>query len=75
MRPFDEKEVFKIGPGALAAGSTGIVFVREDRVDLLTRAVCRRPEVGGLSREVEMGEAPGEVGEGGIEVLEGVEKS
>lgn len=81
VRPFDEKEVFRVGPGALAAGSTGIVFVREDRVDLLTRAVCRRPQQG-LSREVEMVEAPGEVPggmgeveEGGMEVLEGVEKS
>jgi ubiquitin carboxyl-terminal hydrolase 25/28 len=44
VRPYPEDDVFKIGPGALAAGSTGIVFVREDKVDVLTSAVCRRPQ-------------------------------
>lgn len=74
--PFDEREVFKIGPGALAAGSTGIVFVREDKVDVLTRAVCRSPQVEALNRDVEMADLPEpKAGYEGIEVIDGVEKT
>ena len=81
VRPYDERDVFKIGPGALAAGSTGIVFVREDKVDMLTKAVCRKPEVEVQNRDgdvdVEMTdfEPAGKEGFEGLEVIDGIEKS
>ncbi|KAF3047478.1 ubiquitin-specific protease ubp2 [Didymella heteroderae] len=45
VRSYSEEDIFKIGPGALAAGSTGIVFVREDHADRMTQAVVREPDV------------------------------
>ena len=81
VRPYDERDVFKIGPGALAAGSTGIVFVREDKVDMLTQAVCRKLEVEVQNRDgdvdVEMTdfEPAGKEGFEGLEVIDGIEKA
>lgn len=81
VRPYSEQDIFKIGPGALAAGSTGIVFVKEDKVEVLTQAVCRKPEAaagtttGALERrDVEMTDVPASQYEG-LEVIEGVEKT
>ena len=83
VKAYPEEDVFRVGSGALAAGSTGIVFVREGSVNTLTEAVCRQPDAaltdtttGKENKDVEMVdlEAP-RVEYNGLEVIEGVEKS
>lgn len=86
VKPYSEEDIFKIGPGALAAGSTGIVFVREDHVDSMTQAVVRKPDVAlaetataeaeAEQKDVEMTDLPEQKGDyDSLEVIEGVEKS
>jgi ubiquitin carboxyl-terminal hydrolase 25/28 len=84
VRPYAEEDIFKIGPGALAAGSTGIVFVREDHADRITQAVVREPDVTiadvasteAEQKDVEMADlASSKVDYDSLEVIEGVEKS
>lgn len=83
VKPYSEEDIFRLGPGALAAGSTGIVFVKEGAVETLTEAVCRHPDAavaattaGGRSNDIEMIDvnAPSIKYEG-VEVIEGIEKS
>jgi ubiquitin carboxyl-terminal hydrolase 25/28 len=84
VKPYPEQDIFRIGAGALAAGSTGIVFVRESKVELLTEAVCRQPDAAAAdnttakteNKDVEMMNLPDSKTEyDGLEVIEGVEKS
>ncbi|KAH6637727.1 ubiquitin C-terminal hydrolase-like protein [Boeremia exigua] len=84
VKPYSEQDIYKLGSGTLAAGSTGIVFVREDKVDLLTEAVCRQPDVATANitaasterADVEMSDlsAP-KIEYDEAEVIEGIEKS
>ncbi|KAJ8106865.1 hypothetical protein OPT61_g9258 [Boeremia exigua] len=82
VKPYSEQDIFKLGSGALAAGSTGIVFVREDKVDLLTEAVCRQPDIVAAAntkgpaehQDVEMTDLAAPKIEYDLEVIEGVEK-
>lgn len=84
VKPYSEEDIFKIGPGALAAGSTGIVFVREDHADRITQAVVRQPNaavaetatVDTEQKDVEMTDLPApKIEYNNLEVIEGVEKS
>ncbi|KAF1929045.1 cysteine proteinase [Didymella exigua CBS 183.55] len=84
VKPYAEEDIFKIGPGALAAGSTGIVFVREDHAERMTQAVVREPymtmaETITTEREhqdVEMTDLPAsKIEYDNVEVIEGLEKS
>ena len=84
VKPYPEQDIFRIGAGALAAGSTGIVFVRENKVELLTEAVCRQPDVATAdndtakteNQDVEMlNMSDSKIEYDGLEVIEGVEKS
>ncbi|KAJ4990772.1 ubiquitin carboxyl-terminal hydrolase [Stagonosporopsis vannaccii] len=84
VKPYPEQDIFRLGSGALAAGSTGIVFVREDKVDLLTQAVFREPDavaadnskVKAEQKDVEMMDSPAPKLEyDDVEVIEGIEKA
>jgi len=85
VKPYSEQDIFRLGSGALAAGSTGIVFVREDKVDLLTQAVFRNPDVvtagsttmvDAKHEDVEMVDSPAtKPGYDDVEVIEGIEKA
>ncbi|KAF2630104.1 ubiquitin C-terminal hydrolase-like protein [Macroventuria anomochaeta] len=84
VRPYSEQDIFRLGPGALAAGSTGIVFVKENRTDMLTEAVCRQPDAAAAEttmnetehKDVEMTDLPASKTEyDGLEVIEGIEKA
>ena len=84
VKPYSEQDLFRLGPGALAAGSTGIVFVKEDRIDLLTQAVCRQPDAAAADtattekdhKDVEMTDLPAsKMGYNDLEVIEGIEKA
>jgi ubiquitin carboxyl-terminal hydrolase 25/28 len=88
VKSYSEEDIFKIGPGALAAGSTGIVFVREDHADSMTQAVVREPDVAmaetatteaaaeAEQKDVEMTDLPEpKIESNSLEVIEGVEKS
>jgi ubiquitin carboxyl-terminal hydrolase 25/28 len=44
VKQADEKDIFKLGAGSLASGSTGIVYIREDLIDTHTEAVRRQPD-------------------------------
>ncbi|UPX19303.1 Ubiquitinyl hydrolase 1 [Ascochyta rabiei] len=82
VRPYSEEDVFKLGPGALAAGSTGIVFVKDGSVDTLTEAVCRRPDYAAAGTTTEQEHTDTEMTDAnvpsikydGLDVIEGVEK-
>lgn len=84
VKPYSEQDIFKLGPGALAAGSTGIVFVKEDKATFLTQAVCRDPDavaadvatVKTEQKDVEMIDSPApKTDYDNIEVIEGIEES
>lgn len=83
VKPYSEKDIFRLGPGALAAGSTGIVFVKGGAVDTLTEAVCRQPDDARAAtttetkhEDIEMTDvnAP-KIKYEGLEVIEGVATS
>jgi ubiquitin carboxyl-terminal hydrolase 25/28 len=83
VKPYATEDIFKLGSGALAGGSTGIVFVKEASVNALTEAVCRQPDNAAAEatsapehKDIEMIDldSPQEEYEG-LEVVEGVEKS
>jgi ubiquitin carboxyl-terminal hydrolase 25/28 len=52
VKQADRSDIFKLGAGSLASGSTGIVYIREDLVDTLTEAVQRQPDMTSASTSV-----------------------
>jgi ubiquitin carboxyl-terminal hydrolase 25/28 len=52
VKQADRSDIFKLGAGSLASGSTGIVYIREDLVDTLTEAVQRQPDMTSASTNV-----------------------
>ena len=84
VKPYSEQDIFGTGSGSLAAGSTGIVFVKENQVDMLTEAVFRKPDASAAEttttevekKDVEMTDMPAsKIKYDGMEVIEGIEKS
>jgi ubiquitin carboxyl-terminal hydrolase 25/28 len=84
VKAYTTEDIFKLGSGALAAGSTGIVFVKESAINTLTEAVCRQPDTAAVAgtaatldhRDTEMMDLDAPKMElGNLEVIEGVEKS